>query len=228
MVTRCPPLAAEKLEQYQRDGTRITPDQTAELIYWASRVACPSGTVGILPEDAPVCVGGRVLWPLTMQAQEWLRWASEHFAGDMALACQGYACEHGRSEGAFDALYSPRSALATVKAWRRGFAGTPAQLRVALDALSEPPRREPPKPPDDDDDDPPPDLAGVLAEVVAATHLPAEYYRRHSGAHFLRVARAVAFMRAIDAGQRPEIVRPEDEALQQFGLLCMEIETCQK
>lgn len=221
MVPKCPELAAEQLERFGNEGVTLTPDETAELLYWAGRVNSPSGAVGYLSEDAPVAVGGRILWPLTLQAHEWLRWAAEHLAGDMATAATGYAAEHGRDEGAFDSLYTTRAALAAVSAWRRGFAATMAQLRHALDMLGDPPRRIGQDP--DEDETGTPDLSAVVADVVAATGLPAEYFMRHSGRHFLRVARTSAVLTSIRAGQKSHIARPEDDALMQFTLLVRDI-----
>lgn len=217
-MQRCPTSTAAEVELLRADDIEPTLDELARMFHWGSLVECPAGRVGPQPEDAPVEVGERILWPLTMAADAWLDTARQWIPDTLIPAAYGLAAERGRDPGAFDALRTRRAALAAVNLWSQTFSGTASQLVRALERIVPTlrPSDTEPTPPEYD----PPLLSPSfdLAPLVAATGLPLEYWQTHTSRHYIAVMDAIESAAASEAGV--SIDRdPSKEAYQQ--LLCV-------
>jgi hypothetical protein len=216
-MQKCPEIARGEIEALRADGIEPTLDEMARLMHWGALVECPAGRVGPQPEDAPVELAGRVLWPLSMAADAWLDTVRQWLPGALTLAAFGLAAERSREPDGFVDLYSRKAALAAVERWCATFAGSQSQLTRALTRLVPEllPSAELPADPAEDAPLLPSDPD--LAQMVAATGLPAEYWLQHTSRHYLAVLRAIRAERELDAG----IPQPEPSKEPQRQLLCV-------
>ena len=217
-MQRCPDSTAQEVAALRADGIEPTLDELAAMMHWGALVECPAGRVGPQPEDAPIEVGDRVLWPLTLAADAWLDMARDWLSPDLLPAAFGLAAERAREPGAFASLYSRRAAVEAVTEWQRTFTATPGELHRALWRLI--PEARPTDQEPEDDGEPPPILPPQfdLAELVAGTGLPIEYWQAHTSRHCLAVMDALAARAAAETGAKLDR-DPSREAYRQ--LLCL-------
>jgi hypothetical protein len=203
-VQRCPDSTRYEVEQLAADGITPTLDELASMMHWGALVECPAGQVGPCAEDAPIELGGRVLWPLTMQADAWLDAIKPRLPVALHVAAYGYAAEYGREPGAFAGLYVYATAAAAVRCWAAELPATADELTRAIARLVPDVRPEDNEPPRKGDEPPILPAALDLAPLVAATGLPLEYWQTHTSRHYLAVLRTIAAQRAAEAGERPD------------------------
>lgn len=216
-MQRCPEIARGEIEALRAEGIEPTLDELARLMHWGALVECPAGRVGPQPDDAPIEIAGRVLWPLSMAADAWLDTARTWLPQALTLAAFGLAAERSREEDGFAALYQRKAALRAVEQWAATFAGSQSQLTRALSRLVPDllPSAEMPADPTDEPPLLPTDLD--IAPMVAATGLPAEYWMQHTSRHYLAVLRALRAEREVEAG----IPQPDPSTEPHRQLLCV-------
>lgn len=207
MIT-CPDLAKAEIDRLRADSIEPTLDDIAALIHWAKRVERPRAGLSPLLERAPYRVGNCKLYPLTVQAEEWIELVSEWFPASLSASLVAYAMAHGREEGAFDELTLRHKALRAVKAWRRKCTASQAEIAEAVETLI---------------GDPPPlktegvgsesesldSLTDLMAELLAGTGLPPSYWYTHTSDEMLGALRALHRRYAVSSGMGYD---PPDEA----------------
>ena len=216
-MQRCPEATRAEIELLQADGITPTLDELAALMHWGALVECPEGRVGPQPEDAPIEVGERILWPLTMAADAWLSRVRSFLPAELTAAAYGLAAERGRDAGAFDALQGRAAVVTAVQRWAATFTATGSELTRALVRLVPEAMPEHSEPPDPAEETPLLPAEFDLNEMVAATGLPLEYWQSHTSRHCLGVMRAMSAQKAAEIG----ISGPDPSKAAYRQLLCL-------
>jgi len=212
-VGHCPDIARHEIGKLRSDGIEPTLDELAEIIELGRRVENPRCNLSPMVEPEPLYLADRVLWPLTLQAEEWFATMGGSFAGEFGLCAVCYAAQHGRETGAFVPLYTMRAAMEAVRAWRAGCTATIEEVAEAAERLTgHAPREESKRKPADAD------LGRILAELMAATGQPPEYWLVRTSVHMLDVLRAVLRREAAAVGQPARAPDESREALRQMML----------
>ena len=105
-------LAAAEIDALERDGIKLTPADIVQLNALGWAVETPSARLG-LSRGVPVQVGGAWLWPLTLQAAEWLERVGPEIQLQNESAVVAYAMAHCYADG--DALILAGDAADAVK-----------------------------------------------------------------------------------------------------------------
>lgn len=210
----CPDITRAEVAKLREAGIEPTLDELAELVLLGKRVENPRCNLPVTVEPEPLYLADRVLWPLTLQAEEWLAVMGPQFAGVPGLCAVCYAAEHSRETGAFSELYTIGAAAEAVRQWRRSCGATAEEIAAAAERLVGEPSRPEPQPRGSET----PDLSRVLADLFAATGQPPEYWLTRCSQHMLDVLRAV--MRRDLAAMGDPRRAPDDSgaALRAFGL----------
>jgi len=145
-------LAEAEIESLRADGIDLTPADIIEINALGWAVESPE-TRRLLARGAPVAVGGTILWPMSLYAQDWFNRVGCQLDGNrqqtFALA---YAMAHGRNDGDPLAI-DGRDAEKAVKRWGRSLKCTFGELNVAISQVLQ----------QDEDADQPPEETGGMA-----------------------------------------------------------------
>lgn len=124
-------LARVELESLSNQGIQPTFDEVIEINALAWAVQQPSHT-RLLSRGRPVPCGGKWLWPLTLNAIDWLEYNG--FNATISSPAVGYAMCYSRSEG--DELnYTGREAEEKVKKWYNSLVATKDEFINALEQV---------------------------------------------------------------------------------------------
>lgn len=182
-------MAKEAIRELRADGIEPTLDDIAELIDAARKVQEPSRRTSPWYEGDPIRVGpqGPTLRPMTIQAEEWFDFAVSQFADDkLRGAAFLYACEHGATAGAFDALWTRQTAETRLRKYIRAFpcargAMESAAARLMDKAIAGDIMRA------RKDDGEAWDFGDVLARIEAVTGKPRSYWMTQTRRYAFRV-----------------------------------------
>ncbi|TSA40085.1 hypothetical protein D4Q85_00305 [bacterium] len=188
-MTQCPHIAQAEVARLRAKGIEPTLDELACLFHWADRAEHPAGRLSPLLAGSPLEIGGRLLWPLTLQAEQWLQWASDWIRADDMPVAVCYAAEHGRIVGHFDTLLRPNVAQSAITEWAAGCSVTRAEVEEAASSLM--PSSEPLDAMTATDDAPRVDMADIYADLFGATGQPPEWWQTRTSAELMRQIRAV-------------------------------------
>jgi len=222
-----PQIVKEEIRLLVQDDIDLTPEEIVWLYELGKVVENPELTMRA-KAGIPVRCGPLVLWPPTIQADLWFEgYASKLFAEpDMITYCLCFAMRYGREErlpewsGAtcFAELNTFESIQKAVMAWAMRIPARVDELEAALNQMLDgpnPPHKIKRKGKPDD-----PQEWDVLAECMAATGMPAEYWQRQTFARAGAVLRAKMRQDAIILGGGPQKNEVDDKAataLAEFG-----------
>lgn len=103
-------LASAEIEALAGEGIACTPEDVLRIQWLAQQVESPASRMA-LSRGSPVHVGGAVLWPLTIAADEWWRSVIPHIDTQTGeVAALAYAMAHCRMQDALDAIPPTRAA----------------------------------------------------------------------------------------------------------------------
>ena len=173
-----PAITRAELADLRGEGIAPTDEETAWLIDLGRAVERPAGHTDYALAGAPVRCGNVVLWPASIASAEWFDdVACRLFKTPlMQTYCLAFALANARSqEIQWDTLTTYKIARDAVNGFALRLRCTLPELRAALARLL--PQLENPHPvkrkPKTDPQGP-----GIVASLVAATGLPAEYWQR--------------------------------------------------
>jgi hypothetical protein len=185
-MRRVPDIAAAEIARLRADGIDPSDDDIVWLSSLGRRVHCPRG---LTPEAADIRYGVRLsngerLAGLTVAASDWLaRWRDMWPEGE-DIYPTAFALRSGVD---FDELDTASKVVNSVADWRAGLNVSIDELVGAVERMlgvdSPSPERE--------EDDEPTDTESVIETLVAATGLPAEYWRDKTWAHVAGVNRGL-------------------------------------
>lgn len=124
-------LASAEIDSLAGEGIACTPDEVLRIQWLAQQVETPAARMA-LSRGTPVHVGGAVLWPLTIAADEWWRSVIPHIATQTGeVAAQAYAMAHCRTQDTLDAI-PPTRAADVSWAWVQRLQCTAGELVEAI------------------------------------------------------------------------------------------------
>lgn len=219
-------IAQRELDALRGEGIEPT---DAEIV-WLNDLGRVVENVALLVDGArgcPVRVGDVVLWPLTIQAVEWFDGqVLRHFTDDLFhVYALGFGMQFGRSEWlpdyaraeSFAHLLGYEANRAAVNEWAKRLPITVRELQAGIAAVIN--AEDAPhaiKRPTGWDDKGMPE-SDIVCELVTATGLQAEYWRRHAHGEAAQALRSVYRRLAMTQGVDPkQATAPEREANHQF------------
>jgi hypothetical protein len=195
-------LARAEIKDLEDSGIDLTPDEIVWLNELATEVESPAGRVDLAAAGEPVRVGKRVMWPFTIASAEWwARMAGTAFTtSDGARNALAFALCNGRDPAVFADLLTINDARKAVNAWtlRSGITAREREAAIlrCVPEIGAPhvARSKRAKPADPHGHD------KMVAELVAGTGLPADYWRAQLQTHAGRCLTAVYRQAALGAG----------------------------
>jgi len=124
-------LAEGEIAALQADGIILTPADIVLINALAWNVETPESR-RLLSRGIPVFVGGVVLWPLTLTADDWYSRVGSQFGGKKVRTyALAYAMAHGRESG-YALSHDGRDAERAVNKWRRKLTCSVRELDTAM------------------------------------------------------------------------------------------------
>ncbi len=187
-------LAAAEIDALERDGIKLTPADIVQLNALGWAVETPSARLG-LSRGVPVQVGGAWLWPLTLQAAEWLERVGPGIQSQNESAVVAYAMAHCYADG--DALLLAGDAAAdAVKRWVWSLRCTSGALAEAVEQVLDQGKMPETPPAPDGESLSMGDFSAFLSASCGAT--PDFWERRCSIGYALQVLNQVVRQNAAD------------------------------
>lgn len=177
--------AAEIMAGLEREGVRLTPGDVLRLNAIGLRVECVVGD-SILYAPPVVFAGPVAFHELTLGAARWLQdYAGAWWTGEAYTRANCYAHANARAPGAFSGeMISKASASAVICAWWGSLPVTESEVYAAVESVSVDPTLSAAHDAD------PHVVTELLADVVAATGIPADDWGCESLAFLLMTHRS--------------------------------------
>jgi len=135
-------LARAEIESLVGEGIACTPDEVLRIQWLAQQVETPAARMA-LARGNPVHVGGAVLWPLTMAADQWWRAAAPYATTNKEkIAVAAYAMAHCRAMDGLEAV-SPDRAVSVAGRWMKGLHCRPEEVVEAVALVQDQDAAEP-------------------------------------------------------------------------------------
>ena len=145
-------LAEAEIESLRAEGIDLTPAEIIEINALGWAVESPE-TRRLLARGAPVAVGGAILWPMSLYAQDWFNRVGSEMGGlRRQTYAMAYAMTHGRDDGEPLAM-SGRKAELVALVWGLRLKCTFRELNVAISQVLA----------QDEDAEQPPDESGGMS-----------------------------------------------------------------
>ena len=129
-------LASAELEALAGEGIACTPGEILRIQWLAQQVETPAARMA-LARGNPVHVGGAVLWPLTMAADQWWRAASPYATTNREqIAVAAYAMAHCRAIDGLETV-APDRAVSVAGRWLKGLQCRPEEVVEAVALVQE-------------------------------------------------------------------------------------------
>jgi hypothetical protein len=185
--------AREEIAALQASGLQLTPEEIVWINELAMDVECTPGRVHLAAAGEPVRMGNRVMWPFTVASAGWwtkvtrLGWFTTQDGARNALA---FCLCNGRTPEVFEDILTEDDARRAVNAWILKAGATPAEREAAIircvPEIGAPHavKRKNEKTDDEGTDK-------LIAELVAGTGLPADYWQGQLQSHAVRCLMAV-------------------------------------
>jgi len=195
-------LARAEIKNLEDTGVNLTPDEIVWLNELAIEVENPTGRVDFAAAGEPVRVGKHVMWPFTVSsAAWWARMAGTAFTTrDGARNALAFCLCNGRQPDVFADILTTDDARKAVNDWTLRAGITAAEREAAIlrcvPSIGDPhvlkSKNEKPVDPHGHEQ--------MIAELVAGTGLPADYWLTQLQSHAARCLSAVYKQAAIGAG----------------------------
>ena len=211
-------LASGELLDLANNGAVLTLDDVVKLHLICDRLENPAA-VSKLSAGVPVTVGGVVLWPFTIQGEQWYQACLAMMPKSATdLYMMAFAMAHGRTAGAFDSLRDPDAISKAVSSWSVNLTCTLEELTDAISLVIPQSMGYENEPGDDTEAaETSPDYAGMIADVTAHTGIPPDVWERLVCRDYLLVqmSKLCAIKQAEAGDNRPEPL--EIEATKALG-----------
>lgn len=129
-------LASAEIDALAGEGIACTPDEVLRIQWLAQQVETPAARMA-LSRGTPVHVGGAVLWPLTMAADQWWRAAAPYATSNKEqIAIAAYAMAHCRNIDGLETV-APDRAVSVAGQWLKGLHCRPEEVVEAVALVQE-------------------------------------------------------------------------------------------